>query len=137
MKSYSRVLRFGHDLLIPTRIGDASPKLFLIDTGALTNMMDPAAAREVTKVHGDPNMKVKGVSGSVNKVYSADKAVLTFGHLKQENQDIISFDMTPISDSAGTEISGTLGFTTLNLLDIKIDYRDGLVDLSFDANRPH
>jgi tetratricopeptide (TPR) repeat protein len=137
MKSYSRVLRFGHNLLIPTRIGDASPKLFLIDTGALTNMMDPAAAREVTKVHGDPNMKVKGVSGSVNKVYSADKAVLTFGHLKQENQDIISFDMTPISDSAGTEISGTLRFTTLNLLDIKIDYRDGLVDLSFDANRPH
>jgi len=100
-------------------------------------MMDPAAAREVTKVHGDPNMRVKGVSGSVKNVYSADKAVLVFGHLKQENQDIISFDMTSISESAGTEISGTLGFTTLNMLDIKIDYRDGLVNLSYNPNRPH
>jgi tetratricopeptide (TPR) repeat protein len=137
MKSYSRIFRFGHDLLIPTKIGDAPFKLFLIDTGAFRNMMDPAAAREVTKVHGDPNMRVKGVSGSVKNVYSADKAVLVFGHLKQENQDIISFDMTSISESAGTEISGTLGFTTLNMLDIKIDYRDGLVDLSYDANRRH
>jgi predicted aspartyl protease len=137
MQSYSKVLRFGHDLLIPTRIGDAPPKLFLIDTGAFSNMMEPAAAREVTKVHNDPDMKVKGVSGSVNKVYSADKAVLTFGHIKQNNQNIISFDMTPMSDGVGTEISGTLGFRTLDLLDIKIDYRDGLVDLSFDPNRPH
>ena len=76
--------------------------------------------------------KVKGVSGSAKNVYSADKAVLTFGHLKQENQDIVSFDMTPLSDDAGTEISGALGFTTLYLLDIKIDYRDGLVDFSYD-----
>jgi hypothetical protein len=45
--------------------------------------------------------------------------------------------MTSISESAGTEISGTLGFTTLNMLDIKIDYRDGLVNLSYDPNRPH
>jgi tetratricopeptide (TPR) repeat protein/predicted aspartyl protease len=137
MKHYTRVFRFGHQLLVPTTIGDASPKLFLIDTGSSANLIDPAAAREVTKVHGDPNMTVKGLSGSVKNVYSADKAVLTFGHLRQENQDILSFDMTHLSDAAGTEVSGALGFATLNLLDLKIDYRDGLVDFVYEANRPH
>jgi len=137
MATYTKIYRFDHLLLIPTRIADAPPKLFMIDTGAFTNMIDPEVAREVTKVHGDAYMKVKGVSGSVKNVYSADKAVLTFGHLKQENQDIVSFDMTAISDGAGTQISGGLGFTTLYLLDIKIDYRDGLVNLFYDPNRLH
>jgi tetratricopeptide (TPR) repeat protein len=135
MQSFTRIFRFGHDLLIPTKIGDAPSKLFLLDTGALTNSISPAAAREVTKVHGDSDMFVKGISGSVKNVYSANKAVIQFGRLRQENQDMLSFDTTSLSDHSGTEISGFLGFTTLRFLDIKIDYRDALVDFSYDAKR--
>jgi tetratricopeptide (TPR) repeat protein len=131
MKSFTKVYRFGHDLLVPTKIGNSPAKFFLIDTGALTNQITPAAAREVTKVHGDSNITVRGLSGSVNKVYSADKAVLQFGHLRQENQDLLTFDLNSMSEYAGTEISGTLGFVMLHLLDIKIDYRDGLVDFDY------
>ncbi len=137
MQSYSRVFLFGHHILVPTKIGDVPPKLFILDTGGFTNMISPAAAREVTKVGADPDMQVKGVSGSVNKVYSANKAVLTFGHLRQENQDMLAFDTTSLSNNAGTEISGFLGFTMLRLLDIKIDYRDALVDFSFDPKKWH
>ncbi len=135
MKSYTRVLRFGHELLVPTRIGEVPPKLFMLDTGAFTNSISPAAAREVTKVHGDADTTVKGISGAMEKVYSANKAVLQFGHLRQENQDMIGFDTTSISDNTGTEVSGFLGFSMLRLLDIKIDYRDALVDFSYDAKR--
>ena len=135
MKDYTRVFRFGHMLLVPTFVGDGPAKLFLLDTGALVNHITPAAAREVTKVHGDADMIVHGLSGSVNKVYSADKAVLQFGHLKQENQDLVSFDLTHFSDDIGTEISGTLGFVLLRMLEVKIDYRDGLVDFQFDPKR--
>jgi hypothetical protein len=95
----------------------------------------PAAAREVTKVHGDSSITIKGLSGNVKKVYSADKAILQFGHLRQENQDMVAIDFTRISDNIGTEISGTLGFTLLRFLDIKIDYRDGLVDFEYDRKR--
>ena len=42
-----------------------------------------------------------------------------------------AFDLTTISDDTGTEVSGILGFTTLLLLDIKIDHRDGLVDFKY------
>ena len=129
MQSFAHVYRFGHHLLVPTKVGDAPSKLFLLDTGALTNSISPEAAREVTKVHNDSTI-VKGLSGSVNKVYTAKKAVLQFGHLRQENQDMLSFDTTSISNDNGTEVSGFLGFVTLRFLDIKIDYRDALVDFS-------
>jgi tetratricopeptide (TPR) repeat protein len=135
MKSYTPIYRFGHMLLVPTSVGQIPGKLFLIDSGAFTNHITPAAAREVTKVHGDSSITIKGLSGNVKKVYSADKAILQFGHLRQENQDMVAFDFTRISDNIGTEISGTLGFTLLRFLDIKIDYRDGLVDFEYDTKR--
>jgi hypothetical protein len=34
-------------------------------------------------------------------------------------------------------VSGTLGFAMLRMLDIKIDYRDGMVDFTYDKNRTH
>jgi len=135
MKDYTPVFRFGHDLLVPTSIGKVPYKLFLIDTGAYMNAISPSAAREVTKIHGDSDTIIEGISGRVNKVYSANKAVLQFGHLKQENQDMTAFDTTALSDDAGTEISGFLGFSMLYMLDIKIDYRDALVDFRFDKKR--
>jgi Tfp pilus assembly protein PilF/predicted aspartyl protease len=136
MKSYTTIWLFGHDLLIPTKVGDSSARLFLIDTGSWTNFISPAAAREVTKVHGS-DMRVKGISGSVKNVYEADKAVLQFSRFRQENQDITALDLSKISKADGTEVSGILGFTTLRLMSLKIDYRDGLVDFDYDAQRWH
>lgn len=133
MQPFARVFRLGHDLLVTTTIGNIPPKLFLLDTGAFTNCISPAAAREVTKVHSDSDTIIKGISGSVKNVYSANRAVLTFGHIRQENQDMIAFDTTSLSDAEGTEVSGFLGFTLLRMLDVKIDYRDALVNFTFDS----
>ncbi|MGC2198518.1 MAG: aspartyl protease family protein [Terriglobales bacterium] len=135
MKGYTQIFRFGHFLLVPTTVADIPGKLFMLDSGAFTSHITPAAAREITKLHGDSDVIVKGISGSVKNVFRADKAVLQFGHLRQVNQDMVAFDLTHMSDDVGTEISGTLGFTTLRFLDIKIDYRDGLVDFTYDPKR--
>lgn len=135
MQSYSRVYRFGHMLLIPTKLNDSDAKLFLIDTGALTSSISPDAAREVTKVSTDPTTQVHGLNGSVKDVFRGNELTLTFGNLRQKNLDIIAFDTKGMSDSVGTEISGILGFTVLRMLDMKIDYRDGLVDFAFDSKR--
>lgn len=134
MQGYTKILRFGHDLLIPTWVGiDSTPKLFLIDTGAMENNISLSAARAVTGVHHDAFSEVRGISGEVKKVYSADKAVLQFSHFRQENQDLLTIDMSSISKNTGTEVSGILGFTTLRLFTIKIDYRDGLVDFTYNG----
>jgi tetratricopeptide (TPR) repeat protein len=137
IKSYSGVYRVGHMLLIPTSLNDKPPKLFLIDTGAFDNTIDTGAAREVTKIRGDEYDRVKGLNGDVAKVYTADKVKIRFSRFQQDRQDLIAFDLSNISDGAGTEVSGTLGFAMLRMLDIKIDYRDGMVDFTYDKNRTH
>ncbi|HUJ29853.1 MAG TPA: aspartyl protease family protein [Candidatus Acidoferrum sp.] len=137
MESYLRVFRFGHALLIPTRLNGSVTKLFLIDTGAFDDTVSPRAAKEVTKISPDGQTHVHGLNGSVKQVYRANKVTLQFGHFEQKREDLITFDLTSMSDGFGTEISGTLGFAMLQLLDIRIDYRDGLVDFRYDPNRFH
>jgi hypothetical protein len=137
MKSFTPVFRFGHQLLIQTRVNDSAPKLFLIDTGAFNNTISPGAAREVTKVSSDSNLSVKGITGSVKNVFRADELTLQFGHLRQKNLDIVAFDTKGISDALGTEVSGMLGFAMLWVLEIKIDYRDGLVDFIYNPTHSH
>jgi hypothetical protein len=137
MAKWTPVFRFGHALLIPTHVNDSPSMLFMIDTGASSNTLSQRAAKQVTKISVDPNSHVKGLSGNVEKVYRASKATLVFGHLAQKNQDVVTYDMSNISRHMGTEVSGFLGFDTLHMLQLKIDYRDGLVDFVYDASRWH
>lgn len=135
MKDYTPVSRFGHMLLVPTHVNNLPAKLFLIDTGMFGNTISPAAAREVTGISGDSDTYVKGLSGNVKTVFRANELTLTFGHLRQKNEDMVAFDISNLSDNVGTEISGILGSTMLAMLEMKIDYRDGLVDFIYDSHR--
>jgi hypothetical protein len=135
MATWARVFRIGHDLIIPTKVNDSHSMLFVIDTGAFSNIMSAKAAREVTKVHSDDTLKIKGLSGEVTKTYSADNATLRFGNIRQPNQDIVTLDLSSVSKNLGVEISGFLGFGTFRQLEIKIDYRDGLVDFIYDPSK--
>ena len=91
----------------------------------------------MTKVRSDEYDRVKGLSGDVAKVYTADKVKIRFSRFQEDRQDLIAFDLSNISDGAGTELSVMLGFTMLRVLDIKIDYRDGMVDFTYDKNQRH
>ena len=135
MANWTKVFRFGHSLLIPTSVDHSQPMLFLIDTGAGFNAISQRAARQVTKTSADSFSQVKGLSGEVNKVYRADNANLAFSHIAQKNQSVLAWDLSGLSHSIGTEVSGFIGFATLHLLEMKIDYRDGLVDFVYDAKR--
>ena len=137
MQSFTKVYRFGHDLLVTTYVGDenAPPRLFLLDMGGFDNEINLATAREITHVHDNPLLKVKGISGDVNNVYRAERAIIRFGHIRHYDKDLVTFDLSQTSNDVGTEVSGILGFQMLRLLDIKIDYRDGLVDFNYDPKR--
>ena len=137
MEDYTTVFRFDHMLLVPTTLNGFPPKLFLMDTGSDHNYISLQAAREVTKVHEDFDTHVRGLNGRVKKIFRADKVTLSFGRYKHEDQDVVVFDHSSLSREAGTEISGTLGFALLQMLKIKIDYRDGLVDFDYNSTRVH
>lgn len=135
MKDYSAVPRFGSHLLLETRLNNnAEPKLFLLDTGSTANLISVDAAREITKVRTDDRTRIMGISGSVKNVSRADSATLQFGNLRQNVNDLIALDLSQQSHLFGTEISGILGFSTLRLLKLDIDYRDGLVRFTY---KPH
>lgn len=129
--SMTRAYRFGSYLLIPTQVGNLPDKLFVLDTGGFKSQITPAAARQITQLRAIPNTTVTGINGTVNKVYSADNVSLRFGNLPQQFRSLISFDLNPVSNGLGTEISGTLGFDLLQSMDIKIDYRDALVGFQY------
>jgi tetratricopeptide (TPR) repeat protein len=131
MKGYVGILRFGHMLLVPTKINEVTGKLFLIDSGAFNNAITTDAAREVTKVQGTSLITVKGISGEVNKIDLTGTIVLEFGGLRNKNIDMVSFDLSNISRSAGTEVSGIIGFPLLNASILKINYRDALVKFEY------
>ena len=86
------------------------------------------------RLSSEDRLRVRGLNGEVNKVYSA-KATLRFGHLQQPSMDIVTLDLSPQSRRVGTEVSGFLGFAMLRVLEVKLDYRDGLVDFKYDPKR--
>jgi clan AA aspartic protease (TIGR02281 family) len=139
MASYNKVFRVGHQLMIPTALNQPSnpPKLFILDTGSFSTTISPEAAREVTKLRGDDRMTVHGISGKVEKVYSADNVTFYFASLAQPGRDVVSFDISNISKGTGLEVSGLIGATTLGQLTMHIDYRDGLVKFDYDPKRPY
>jgi tetratricopeptide (TPR) repeat protein len=131
MRGYTPVFRFGHQLMVETWIKDSPSMLFLLDTGAFSDQISPAVASAYTKVREDTNIKVTGLNGKVDKVYTADNVILQFGHLRQLRQNMIAWDFSNLSSDMGVEVSGILGFDVLRLLVVRIDYRDGLVDLEY------
>jgi len=133
MANWTKVFRFGHAILVPTSVNDSKPMLFGLDTGAFSNILSLRAGRQIGKVNSDSRLRVNGLSGAVNQVYSSDKAILTFGHFRQSNQGIVTLDLSTVSRQTGTEVSGFLGFAMLKHLELKLDYRDGLVDFVYDA----
>ncbi len=135
MKDHTKVYRVGHSLILPASLNGKEMRLFILDTGAFATLISPDAARDVTHVHGDSFDRVKGISGEVKKVYTADSITFHFAHLAETANDVISIDTSRISRNVNMEISGFIGFNTLKLLTIHIDYRDGLVKFDYDPNR--
>ena len=137
MQQWTRIYRRGHLLIFPTKIGKAPTKLFVMDTGASISLISPAAAKEVTHVDTDESMQVRGLSGKVKKVSEADTITVQFGGVRQQMLGMTAIDTTGISQYAGMELAGFIGFPTLSELVIAIDYRDDLIHVVYDPNHGH
>ncbi len=135
MAQWTKVYRFRNLLMVPTKVDRTGPFLFMIDTGSFSNILSTRTAQLVTRVTSDSSMQIKGMSGNVSQVYRADKAALWFGRYEQQNQDVVTLDLNAVSRQSGVEVSGILGYAMLRILQVKIDYRDGLVDFVYDPHR--
>lgn len=135
MKDWTPVFRSDHFLIVPTFIGNAPLKLFIMDSGAMLGMITPAAAREVTHVSGNPDLIVRGINGQVKNVLIADKVQITFARVSQITEGMTAYDSSLLAHTSGVEISGLIGFPTLRELVLSVDYRDNLVHVVYDSKK--
>ena len=135
MKDWTPVFRSRHFLIIPTYIGNAPAKLFLIDTGSNHSLISLDAAREVTVLSGMNGPTVKGLNGEVQKVQVASEVPLGFAGVRQIVSGMTSIDTSSVSRNVGVNISGFIGFVTLRELVISIDYRDNLIHVVYDPKK--
>jgi hypothetical protein len=79
-------------------------------------------------------LAIKGLSGSVKRVYDAEKTALYFANVQQYADQETALSLENMSEEIGTEVSGVLGVLNLRTLDVTIDYRDGFVGFDFNSN---
>lgn len=133
MAHWAKFFRIGHLVLLPTSVSLSQPMLFGLDTGALANMLSIRAEQEIGKLSSEKPVRVpggSGLNGEVDKAY-VTKETLSFAQSQRWSTGIVSLDLSKVSRRVGTEVSGFLGFALLRLLEIRLDYRDGLIDFVY------
>jgi len=135
MKNWSAIERIGHELILPVRLNEKSTKLFILDTGADDTIISTTAAREVTKIGKSPYLGFHGLSGEVKDTYLTGDIKLDFAGLRYPAHDLIAFDTGRLFGRDEIEISGFLGAGILRQLTMRIDYRDDLVNFTYDPSR--
>lgn len=128
---FHRAFRAGDNLALTTSMNDKLTGLFLVDSGSTVNAIDTATAKRAAHTSGDSLTTVRGVQGKVDKVSRADHVSLVFGGLRQDNADLIAFDMTPMGDEMGMGFAGILGLPVLGQLNVTIDYVEGTLKLEY------
>lgn len=105
--------------------------LFLLDTGVGMSSIDSTSARLSTKLHDDPYMHFRGISGSVKDVFEADKAELEFDYFRQRNIGLMAFHINNGPEHQEVRLAGILGLPVLVMFRLTLDYRDGLVKFDY------
>lgn len=134
-KDFTPIFRYGHELMVPTRLNGKTSGLFLIDTGSSLSMVDSTFARLSTKVYGNSYMHIHGISGEVNKVFEAENATLEFATFRQQNLGLTAVNLNNSPEHIPVRVSGIFGFPLLNLFRLTIDYRNGLVKFDYIYKR--
>ena len=128
---FIRAMRFGTHLTMFTSVNQRLNKLFLIDSGSSSNLIDESVAREAAPIHSDDRIGVRGVQGAVAKASVAEHVALAFAGFRHDNPDLIAINLDKLSDSAGMGVAGILGMPVLGHFKLTIDYRNGTVKFDF------
>lgn len=118
-------------MLMRTSVNDKLHGYFLIDSGASDNFISKKLAEKASAIGREYQLRVKGMSGSIKQLYSANHITLQFANFRQSNPGVLAFDFSEVSKPLGVEISGLLGHPLLKHFTLLIDYRDGAVQFDY------
>ncbi len=135
--NFTSFWRIGHDVLMSTRVisskvQNARPVLFLVDTGSSTSLIDPDYARQFGSVGKEDLVQMRGVSGKVQNVQGTAQLTFEFGHYRQPVPGVLAIPLER-KEPNSPRITGIFGITTLASFRVQIDYRDGLINLEYNG----
>jgi Flp pilus assembly protein TadD len=130
-EGFHRVYRFGNHLAVPTLLNEKQTRLFMIDSGSTVNLIDQTVAGDLTRIRKDNDTTLRGIQGKVQGVSRADKVTLVFAGFRQVNSDLITIDLTSLSDGMGVGFGGILGMPVLANFKLSIDYLNGAVKMDY------
>ena len=132
MQNWLHILRVGHMLLLPARLDQGPMHYVIADTGSSQTTLSLSLATESHRAYVDPDNHFWGISGDIQQVYRVDHATLRFGAFQLPPASYNAFDLGNILHYTGLEVSGLIGLPTLSRMTISIDYRDNLMQLTYN-----
>jgi tetratricopeptide (TPR) repeat protein len=136
MSGWTQMYHFGNAILIPAQVNGSPPALFEVAAASKYNVLSPEFAQERASLKRDfRSAHLEGINGKISSE-SSGKVKLAIAELHFKAIRVFSFDDTRPSDSGETEIAGYLGFDLLRYLHFTIDYRDGLIHVTFTPGPP-
>ena len=131
LPGYSPVYRHLQYLLVPVTLNGKERRLFALDSGIRLSAVTLPVAHLVSSTRVNFTNSVRTTSGATLQIYR-DSFDFQFADLLLRNRTgLLQFDSTPIEQAVGMEIGGMLGFDMLHASVLHLDYRDGLIKLSF------
>ncbi|MFN7919726.1 MAG: retropepsin-like aspartic protease [Bryobacteraceae bacterium] len=118
------LLQAGHLLVAPV-LTEGREALFVIDSGAAFSLVQ---ARQGTISAGD--VSLRGLSGFAAASRILQPLRLQLGSHRALVRELVSADLSPISDRYGIPIAGFLGFPVLSRVTTRIDLRSGSLTIS-------
>lgn len=135
MKDYTAVYRSGSNLILPGSVNGKRTMLFVLATAISESVLSPVAAHEIATGHRESKYEIRGMNSTFDHTFTAGDVSIAFANLKQNITHIPTFDTSMSTKDTGMEISGMIGNATLHGLTMRIDYRDGLVKLTYDPKK--
>jgi len=106
--------------LVPVRLNDTGPYLFLLDTGASVCVVSPEVAR-ILKLPVGPAGIARGAASDVASRASV-LGRLSVGDTRTKDFKVTVMDCSGVTENAGVQVDGYLGHDWLKRFVVTIDY---------------
>jgi predicted aspartyl protease len=125
---------FSNLLLVPLQVNGQHRGNFIVDTGAVTNVLSHNMAAALGVTEKTPGAKVDvgiaGVSGVEGVVLLVPNVTLKTAKNSETSPQVVSIDLKGISKMIGTEVAGVVGYDFLSEYKLTLDYYAAEVRLS-------
>jgi hypothetical protein len=131
MKDWTRIVLLGlYTELVPTRIGLGHERLFALELDAPHPRIASTAVGEATTLESVLAGSSKEKAKQVSKLIGSDHYFMEFGGLVLPIDSWTSAEFDKYSIRANMDVAGIISRNALKQLDMKIDFRDGLINFS-------